>query len=44
MPTKEQIIRFKKLSPRTQQMIIDGILDIEELELIKEAEARYCED
>lgn len=39
-PTPEQILRFQSLSGRTQQMIIDGAIDIDDLEMIAEAEQR----
>ena len=39
-PTKEQIKRFKSLSPRTQSMIIGGHIDIDDIDMLNEAEGR----
>ena len=44
-PTKEQIVKFKKLPAQVQQMIVAGVLDIDEdlTEAIARAKAQEGE-
>jgi hypothetical protein len=39
-PTAAQIAKFLKLSPRSQALVAEGIIDIDDDEMLEDAEAR----